>query len=66
MKLTSRQRVQRRIELALGWDMLVAYQRNSCREAAKVVVDELLAASAEGKAVERFIRVLNDQEEAAS
>lgn len=62
MRLTNRDRVQRHIELILAWDTLQAFEKDAARRQAKQIVDGLMNASASGKAVERFVKMIEKEE----
>ena len=47
-----------RVARSLVWAGTTQNDRDNCRYRARVIVDDLLSASAEGKAVERVLRVV--------
>jgi uncharacterized protein involved in type VI secretion and phage assembly len=56
--MDQRERLIERVARALAWDGLTHDQRIWKRRTAAAIVDDLLAASAEGKAVERALKVI--------
>lgn len=62
MRLRNRDRVRRTIELTLGWEKLQQYEKDDARHKANRILDALEAEPANGKAAERFLRDLDQQE----
>lgn len=62
MQHSQRERLIDRIALALSWADRTRNDKDAYLYRARVVADQLLSASAEGKAVERALKVIEKQE----
>ncbi len=59
--MTGNERLIRRISRALVWNNAKPWERGTARNQAIAIVNDLLGAAADGKAVERSLKVVNER-----